>query len=84
MTTREIYEAIRGRGLVRSQRQFSGEFLGMAANYAADAGFDQCSPTALLNLHRRLGELEQADLQAMVGQHLLGVEASFGGSTTRA
>lgn len=84
MTTREIYEATRERGLVRSQRQFSEELLGMAANYAADAGFAQCSPTALLNLHRRLGELGQADLQAMVGQHLLGGEASFGGSTTRA
>jgi hypothetical protein len=84
MTTRRIYEAARERGLVQSQRQFSRELLGMAANYAADTGFARCSPAALLNLHRRLGEVGQADLQAMVGQHLLGVEASVCGSATRA
>jgi hypothetical protein len=84
MTTREIYEATRGRGLVRSKRQFSSELLGMAANYAADTGFDRCSPTALLNLHRRLGEVGQTDLQASVGECLLGLEAGVCASTTRA
>ncbi|MGK7867202.1 hypothetical protein [Falsiroseomonas sp. E2-1-a20] len=84
MTTRRIYEAARERGLVRSGRQFSTEFLGMASNYAADTGFDRCSPAALLNLHRRLGEVGQADLQAIVGQQLLGVEAGDCGSATQA
>jgi hypothetical protein len=84
MTIRRIYEATRERGLVQSQRQFSRELLGMAANYAADTGFTRCSAAALLHLHRRLGELGQADLQAMVGQRLLGVEASVSGLATRA
>jgi hypothetical protein len=84
MTTREIYEVTRGRGLVRSQRQFSEDFLGMATNYAADTGLARCSPAALLNLHRRLGEMGQADLQGIVGQLLLGVEAGDCGSATQA
>jgi hypothetical protein len=83
MTTREIYEATRERGLVRSLRQFSRELLGMAANYAADTGLNECSPTALLNLHRRLGEVGQTDLQASVGERLLGVEAGDCASAKR-
>ncbi|MGK7870864.1 hypothetical protein [Falsiroseomonas sp. E2-1-a20] len=84
MRIREIYETVRGRGLVRSQRQFSQEYFGMAANYAADTGFSRCSAAALLNLYRKLHEIGLADLKAMVGQHLLDVEAGNCGSATRA
>ena len=71
MTIPDIYEALRARGLTRSLRQFSTALLGMAPNYAADTGLARCSADALLNLHRRLGELGQADLQAQVVDRLL-------------
>src|SRR3712207_8192919 len=75
MTIDEIYEALRGRGLVPSLRRFSRAFLGRAENYAADRGLDRCSPDALLNLHHRLGDAGQADLQAEVRARLLGGSA---------
>ncbi len=75
MTTNDIYEAAKARGLARSRRQFSQELLGMAPNYAADTGLARCSARAILNLYRRLGELRQADLQARAFERLLAVEA---------
>ena len=66
MSIEEIYEVAKARGLARSRRQFSEDLLGMAPNYAADTGFARCSPRAILNLYRRLGDLRQADLQARV------------------
>ena len=74
----DIYEAAKSRGLARSLRQFSTDFLGMAPNYAADTGLARCSADALLRLHRRLGELRQADLQERVVDRLLAVEARGG------
>ena len=71
MDITDIYEAARARGLARSLRHFSSDLLGMAPNYAADTGLARCSADALLNLHRRLGELRQADLQAQVIDRLL-------------
>lgn len=71
MTTTEIYETLKARGLAPSLRDFSSAFLGKADNYAADRGLDECSPTALLNLHYRLGEIGQIDLQAVVRARLL-------------
>jgi hypothetical protein len=51
----EIYGALQERGLVASLRRFSRDFLGRAENYAADRGLHRCAPSALVNLHRRLG-----------------------------
>ena len=39
MTIEGIYEAARARGLARSRRQFSREYLGRAGNYLSDTGF---------------------------------------------
>ncbi len=75
MTTYDIYEAAKARGLARSLRQFSTAFLGRCPQYAADRGLDRCSAGALLNLYRRLGELGHADLQALAFERLLAAEA---------
>jgi len=75
MNITDIYEAAKARGLARSLRQFSTDYLRMAPNYAADTGLARCSAGALLNLHKRLGEVGQADLQALAFERLLGVEA---------
>ena len=75
MTVEGIYEIARERGLVRSRRQFSREYLGRAPNYAADRGFTHCSAGALVNLFRRLGEAGQVDLQAEAFTRLLAAEA---------
>lgn len=72
MSIAEIYETLRGRGLVPSLRRFSRAFLGRAENYASDRGLDRCSTDTLLNLHRSLGEAGQADLQASVKARLVG------------
>ena len=79
MTMNEIYEALRERGLVASLSRFSRDYLGRAENYAADRGFHRCSAGALLNLHKRLGELGQADLQALAFDRLLGAGTQDGG-----
>ncbi len=79
MTMNEIYGALRERGLVASLRRFSRDYLGRAENYAADRGLDRCSAGALLNLHKRLGELGQADLQALAFDRLLGAGTQDGG-----
>ena len=79
MTMNEIYGALRERGLVASLRRFSRDYLGRAENYAADRGLDRCSAGALLNLYKRLGELGQADLQALAFERLLGAETQHGG-----
>lgn len=71
MTVDDIYQDLRGRGLVTSLRRFSRDYLGRAENYAADRGLDRCAPAALVNLHRRLGAERQADLQARVLERLL-------------
>ena len=78
MTTTDIFEALRARGLARSLRHFSTGFLGMAPNYAADTALARCSSDALLSLHRRLGELRQADLQERVVDRLLAAGARGG------
>ena len=80
MTTTDIFEALRARGLARSLRHFSTDFLGMAPNYAADTGLARCSADALLRLHRRLGELRQADLQERLADRLLAAGARIGGA----
>lgn len=80
MTVIDIFEALRTRGLARSLRQFSTAFLGKAPNYAADTGLARCSADALLNLHRRLGELRQADLQARLSDRLLAADTGDGDS----
>ena len=79
MTIDDIYGTLRERGLVASLRRFSRDFLGRAENYAADTGLDRCSAGALLNLHKRLGELGQADLQALAFDRLLGAANRDGG-----
>jgi hypothetical protein len=71
MNIHDIYTALRDRGTAPSLRHFSREFLGKAANYAADRGLGRCSPEALLHLHRRLGEVGQFDLQASIRARLL-------------
>jgi hypothetical protein len=71
MTIDDIYLDLRGRGLVRSLRRFSRDFLGRAENYAADRGLDRCAPAALVHLHRRLGAERQTHLQARVLERLL-------------
>lgn len=82
MTIEDIYEAAKARGLTRSLRHFSRDFLGMAANYASDTGLARCSADALLRLHRRLGELRQADLQERVVDRLLAAGARGGNAET--
>ena len=74
MSIDEIYEAAKARGLARSLRHFSREFLGRKPNYAADTGLARCSAAALLNLYKRLGETGHADLQALAFQRLLDAE----------
>ncbi len=75
MTTYDIYEAAKARGLARSLRQFSRDLLGRCPHYAADGGLDRCSAGALLNLYKRLGDLGHADLQALAFARLLDAEA---------
>jgi hypothetical protein len=79
MTIDDIYFDLRQRGLVASLRGFSRDYLGRAENYAADRGLDRCSAGALLNLYKRLGELGQADLQALAFERLLGAKNRDGG-----
>ena len=71
MTVNDIYQDLRGRGLVHSLRRFSRDYLGRAENYASDRGLHRCAPAALVHLHRRLGAEQQADLQARVLERLL-------------
>ncbi len=78
MTTYNIYEAAKARGLARSLRQFSRDLLGRCARYAADRGLDRCSAGALLNLYKRLGDLGQADLQACAFERLIDAETRDG------
>ena len=75
MTTNDIYEAAKARGVARSLRHFSQKFLGRKPNYASDTGLARCSAGALLNLYKRLGELGHADLQAHAFERLLDAEA---------
>ena len=75
MTIADTFEALKARGLARSLRHFSQEFLSRNPNYACDTGLARCSAGAILNLYRRLGELRQADLQAKAFERLLAVEA---------
>jgi hypothetical protein len=74
VTIESIFEAAKARGLVRSRREFSRDFLGRAPNYAADTALRRCSAAALLTLYRRLGEVRQTDLQAMAFARLLDAE----------
>ena len=78
MTINDIFEALRARGLTRSLRHFSTAVLGMAPNYAAETRLTRCSADALLRLHRRLGELRQADLQERVVDRLLAADTGDG------
>ena len=80
MNINDIFDAARARGLARSRRQFSREFLRRAPNYAADTRLARCSADAILSLYRRLGELGQADLQAHAFGRLLDAEAREGGA----
>ena len=82
MDINDIYEATRTRGLTRSRRQFSIEFLRMAPNYAADTGLTRCSAEALLNLYKRLGETGHSDLQALSFARLLDAEKRGSGAGT--
>ncbi len=78
MTIEDIYEAAKARGLARSLRHFSTDFLGMAPNYIADTGLARCSADALVHLCRRVGGAGQPDLQALTLERLLGAEAADG------
>jgi hypothetical protein len=78
MTMQDIYESMKARGLVRSHREFSRQFLGRAANYASDTGLDRCSIRALLCLYARLGEIKEAALQAAAFERLLAAEERYG------
>jgi hypothetical protein len=81
MTTYDIYEAAKARGLARSLRQFSRDLLGRCPHYVADRGLERCSAGALLNhLYRRLGELGHADLQALAFERLLEAETRGSGA----
>ena len=80
MTTNDIYQAARARGLARSLRQFSRDLLGRCPHYAADRGLERCSAGALLNLYKRLGELGHTDLQALAFERLLDAEARGNGT----
>jgi hypothetical protein len=82
MDINDIYEEARARGLSRSARRFSTDFLRMAPNYAADTRLARCSAGALLNLYKRLGELGQADLQALAFARLLDAETRGSGAGT--
>ena len=79
MTIDGIYDAAKARGLVGSRRQFSRDYLGRAANYAADTKLERCGAGALLNLYRRLGEARHTDLQAEALRLLLAAEDRDGG-----
>ncbi len=81
MTTYNIYEAAKARGLARSLRQFSTAFLGRCPQYAADRGLDRCSAGALLNLYKRLGEFGHADLQEIAFARLLDAETRGDGAS---
>ncbi len=74
MDISNIYETLKARGLVRSRRQFAQCFLKRASSYAAGNGLGRCSPAALLNLYRALGESQQTDLQAAVFSQLIRVQ----------
>ena len=76
MTISDIYEAAKARGLVRSLRHFSTEFLHRAPNYLADTGFERCSAGALLNLYRALAG--HPDLRALAFGRLLDLETRDG------
>jgi hypothetical protein len=78
MVIDDIYSALKARGLTCSLWHFSTRLLGMAPDYAADTGLARCSADALLRLHRRLGELRQADLQERVVDRLQASEARDG------
>ncbi len=67
----DLYEAANARGLARSLRHFSQEFLGRKPNYASETRLVRCSADAVLNLCRRLGELGHGDLQALALERLL-------------
>ena len=73
----DIYCEIRERGLVRSRRGFSREFLGRAHNYAT-AGKTRTRPSsdALLSLSRRLIEVGASDLARRVITTLLAQNAT--------
>jgi hypothetical protein len=75
VTIIDIFEALRARGLARSLRHFSQEFLSREPNHACDTGLARCSAGATLNLYRRMGEPRQVDLQAKAFERLLDVEA---------
>ena len=80
MTTNDIYEAAKARGLARSLRQFSRDLLGRCSHYAADRGLERCSAGALLNLYKRVGELGHVDLQALAFERLLDAETCNNGA----
>jgi hypothetical protein len=63
---RQVFEAMVERGIVRSSRQFSVEWLGRARNYAADRGMDAISPEAKLTAFLLLRERGHADLASEV------------------
>jgi hypothetical protein len=72
---RAIFEEMRARGMVRSGRAFSRDWLDRAPNYTCAVGFDRLAPGALLHLHRRLLTAGEADLAARLMVHLIGVPA---------
>ncbi len=80
MATNDIYEAAKARGVARSLRHFSQEFLGRKPNYASDTGLARCSAGALLSLYKRLGELGLVDLQACAFERLLEAETRGNGA----
>lgn len=77
MTTAGIdfYHQLARRGLTRSLRDYSSHYLGMAENYACLRGERGPSPTAQINLFRRLWQERHYMLAVRVAWTIL-----FGGS----
>ncbi len=68
---RPVFERMVERGIVRSSRQFSTEWLGRAPNYASDRGMDAISAEAKLRAFLRLRRGGHADLATEVWSDLV-------------
>jgi len=62
----ELYTELASRGLVRSRREFSVEWLGETQNYLARRSRNRCSSDALIHLIKRLRAAREAKLADQV------------------
>ena len=74
----DFYHPLARRGLTTSRRDYSSYYLGMAENYACLRGERTPSPTALINLFRRLWEERHFILAARVAWAILWEDHSEG------